>query len=123
MSKELFEELLNNETDLENALDRFCCSKDLYVKCLKSFVEDTTMTELTKAIACGDWDEVFTAAHAIKGVAGNMGFVPLFYAASEFVVLVRKGKTDEITSSYKKLSLAYERIIDIIKRNCLEGEK
>ena len=71
------------ETDLQGAMQRFYGNEELYIACLKSFLDDPTIAQLNDSISNGMWDDAFTAAHALKGLAGNMGFVPLMHATGE----------------------------------------
>lgn len=105
------------ETDLEGAINRFCGNETLYVSCLTSFLDDPTMDQLEAAIDARAWDDAFTAAHALKGLAGNMGFVPLFHATAELVVLIRAGKLNDISEANKKVGTCYKNIISAIKQN------
>lgn len=109
--------LTSCETDIEGALKRFCGNEVLYTDCLNSFLDDPTMTALDKAIESRSWDEAFTAAHALKGLAGNMGFVPLFHATAELVVLIRAGKTQEVSESGGKVRRCYNDVISAIRQN------
>lgn len=105
------------ETDVTGALKRFSGDEALYITCLSTFLEDPTMDMLVKAIDERSWDEAFTAAHALKGLAGNMGFVPLFHAVAELVLLIRAGRLSEIESSNKRVVFCYKDITTAIKRN------
>lgn len=113
----LLHALMSCETDVDGALDRFSGDEELYAACLDSFLQDMTMFELSEAIKNEQWDDAFTAAHALKGLAGNMGFIPLYHATGELVVTIRAGRVGEITSCYQRLSRSYQEIVDAIKRN------
>ncbi len=109
--------LLRCETDLDGALHRFAENEELYESCLSAFLEDQTIAEIDDKIDTESWDEVFTAVHAIKGLAGNMGFVPLFHSSAEMVVLIRAGRTDEINASYVEMKRCYAQITKAIQDN------
>ncbi len=118
MSSELLCSLLACETDVAGALNRFMGNEVLYASCLSKFLTDTTIDELNSAISTQAWDDAFTAAHALKGLAGNMGFVPLFHSAAELVVLIRAGRITEVTESMKQLNSNYNEITAAIRRHC-----
>lgn len=105
------------ETDLEGAIKRFCGDEQLYVKCLAAFLEDPTMAELIAAVDAQQWDEAFTAAHALKGVAGNMGFIPLLHSISRLVVVIRGGRIHEVPETMSLVSSSYRDITDAIRNN------
>lgn len=105
------------ETDLEGAIKRFCGDEQLYIKCLGAFLEDSTMEGLIAAVDSQQWDEAFTAAHALKGVAGNMGFIPLMHAISRLVVVIRGGRLSEVDETMTQVISAYRDITDAIRQN------
>lgn len=117
MNVNLRNALIECETDVDEAISRLAGDESLYVRCLAAFVEDQTMIELEESLRNESWDDVFTAAHALKGVAGNMGFIPLFQASAEMVVLIRSGRTDELQLAYQKIKQSYDRIFEAICDN------
>ena len=105
------------ETDVQGAVRRFCDNETLYVACLSQFLDDPTMEELVDAIERQAWDDAFTAAHALKGLAGNMGFVPLMHWTGQLVVLIRGGRTREIGECIERVNSSYRDITDAIRLN------
>lgn len=105
------------ETDLDGAMRRFMGDEAFYVSCLNTFLEDRTMQALGDAIAQGAWDEAFTAVHALKGLAGNMGFVPLSHAAGELVLLIRAGRIPEINDALRDVQRCYNDVVAVIRKN------
>lgn len=108
-------ELLRCETDIDSVLQRLSGDEDVYELCLSVFLEDKSMEELARALEKSAWDDAFTAIHALKGVAGNMGFVPLYHAAAEMVVLIRSGRTKELSNSYTQLKRCFDAISNVIR--------
>lgn len=105
------------ETDIEGAIRRFNDDEQLYISCLLMFLEDPTVTQLNKAIEERAWDDAFTAAHAMKGLAGNMGFVPLMHTISRLVVMIRGGRTNELAECMATVNSNYRDITDAIRDN------
>lgn len=119
MNSQLLYSLVSCETDVDSALRRFCGDEALYVSCLSAFLEDRTIYALDDAIGLHAWDDAFTAAHALKGLAGNMGFIPLFHAVGELVVLIRSGRIGELPASYRQVRSCYDEIVAAIRAsNC-----
>ncbi len=123
MNHELLRRLSRCETDIDSALRRLSGNETLYCHCLNAFLQDTTILELNEAIQTQAWDEAFTAAHALKGLAGNMGFIPLFHATGELVVLIRNGKIKEIDPSNQRLRGIYNEVCDAIRAGLQEKER
>ena len=114
MTDQLLKDLAVIETDLDGALYRLSGDEAMYILLLEAFSKDTTMADLDKAIANQSWDDAFTAAHALKGLAGNMGFTPLFHCLGELVILIRTGRIDEIGASYASVKHSYDDIMTVI---------
>lgn len=116
MNRELKQALVKHETDLDGTLHRFGGDEAFYMQCLVSFQADTTMLELDRAIKSEAWDDAFTAAHALKGLVGNMGFVGLFHATANIVILIRNGKISEVMPAYYRLKKDYNKLINVIEQ-------
>lgn len=116
MNAELKDALIKCETDVDAVMKRLSGDEKLYDQCLAMFLTDPAMEELTRAIGDRSWDDAFTAVHAIKGVAGNMGFIPLFHASAELIILIRTGKVKEVDAALEKLKRSYNKIYEVISR-------
>ncbi len=103
-------------TDVNSAVRRLSGDEELYAACLRAFLEDRTIITLRESVRSGAWDDAFTAAHALKGVAGNMGFVPLMHAVGQLVVLIRGGRIAEIKEAMGKVDSCYRDITDGIEQ-------
>lgn len=64
-------------------------SQRLVEKFARKFPDDQSYAELTAAMAAGDHDVAFRAAHTLKGVAANLSFTRLRASASELTELLR----------------------------------
>lgn len=117
MNSELLRSLALCETDVEGALQRFSGDEELYVQLIFTFPNDPTMNNLQTALEARAWDDAFTAAHALKGLAGNMGFIPLFHAAAEMVLLIRSGRVGELDESKKEVRRCYNKVIAAISEH------
>lgn len=102
------------DTDIQGAVNRLCGDEALYEKCLRDFLKDTTMDELNTSIEKKSWDEAFTAAHALKGLAGNMGFIPLMHSTSRLVIVIRGGRLSDLSSMLEDVNSCYRDITDAI---------
>lgn len=122
LSPELQNALLLNETDLDGAMERFYGNDTLYLTVLKGFLNDETMKTLKRAVLNQEWDAAFTAAHALKGLAGNLGFTPLFHSIGELVIVIRAGRIDEAEHAVYAAEKCYDEITSTIKTYCTEGE-
>ncbi len=63
--------------DTEEALARCMGMEDFYLNLVSMQLEDQNFEKLEEAIAEGDPKKTFEAAHALKGVLGNLSLDPL----------------------------------------------
>ena len=104
------------ETDVDGTMRRLRGDEALYTMCLDAFLTDPTIEQLNISVENDSWDEAFTAAHALKGVAGNMGFVPLMHNTGQLIVLLRGGRIKELSQSLAQVNSAYRDIVDGIRQ-------
>lgn len=109
--------LMLRNTDIQGAIQRLGGDEQLYISCLMAFVEDPTMNQLNDAIMKKSWDDAFTAAHALKGLAGNMGFVPFMHSLGQLVIIIRGGRTQNIKECLALVNSNYRDIVDAINNN------
>lgn len=107
--------LTHCETDIAGSLKRFAGNEEVYTSYLEAFPKEPTMSALDEAVASEKWDKAFIAAHALKGLAANLGFVPLYHAIGELVVVLRDGRTDEIARVYQQTRQCYENVVAAIE--------
>ena len=79
--------------DTEKGLAMCMGNEALYLRLAGSVPGEERFDDLSDAIKKGDLDAAFDAAHALKGVLGNLSLTPLYETASEITELLR-AKTD-----------------------------
>ena len=87
-------------------------------KFIAKFLDDGSYPELCRAMEQGQTEEVFRAAHTLKGVSANLGFDRLTASSGELTELLR-GRTDGIpTEAVPLLDMVrqdYELTADAIR--------
>ena len=73
----------------EEGLGRCFGNEDFYLKLVRSVPEEQTFDRLAEAIAANDLDAAFDAAHALKGVLGNLSLTALYEPICEITELLR----------------------------------
>ena len=86
--------------DTEKGLAMCMGNEALYLRLINSVPEQQRFDELSHAISEGKRDEAFEAAHALKGILGNLALTPLYERASEITELLRNGAD----ADYERLS-------------------
>ena len=75
--------------DTKDGLNRCMNNEKLYLMLIGKAMQDANFDRLVSAIDANDRKAAFEAAHALKGVMGNLSITPLFDAASQMTELLR----------------------------------
>ena len=75
--------------DTSAGISRCCGSEELYLRLVKMIPGEKGFTQLQSAIEANDLDAAFEAAHALKGVLGNLSLTPLYDTASRMTEQLR----------------------------------
>jgi hypothetical protein len=63
--------------------------KPFYIRLAGMILQEENFDKLEQALAAGDLKEAFSAAHALKGVTGNLALTPLYEPVQEITELLR----------------------------------
>ncbi len=81
----------------QEGLARCMNNEMFYLRLVGMGLKDGGFEKLDAAISAGDLDAAFEAAHALKGVLGNLALTPLYGPVSEMTELLRtKTQTDYV---------------------------
>ena len=109
------EALLRAGVNLDEAMERFMGNEELLLRFLKKFSNDPSYQSLKKAMDEKNYKEAFEAAHALKGVCGNLSISKLFELVCKEVELLRgsnaEEKQAEIEQCHLEVVAEYERVI------------
>lgn len=94
--------------DTHAALERTLHDAAFYVDCLTLFHDDAHFQRLGEAIEAGNARAAFENAHALKGVAGNLGLTPLYRAICAIVEPLRDGQLKDADRLYRDVMGQYE---------------
>ena len=75
--------------NVDEGLHRCMENEAFYLRLVPMAAKDAGFDKLSAAIAAGDLDAAFEAAHALKGVLGNLALTPLYTSVSELTELLR----------------------------------
>ena len=73
----------------EEGLARCMNNQAFYLKLIDKVLEDKNFASLEQAIAEGNLDAAFEAAHSLKGVLGNLSITPMFEPVKEMTEFLR----------------------------------
>ena len=101
-------------TDVTTALHRMGNDESIFQFCLETFQTDQTIRQLNDAVNRGAWKDAFRAAHALKGMTGNMGFMPLMQCVSVLTELLRAEEVDGIDAPLAQVNRCYDQMLEAI---------
>ena len=93
------EKLRDFGANAAEGLGRCMNNEAFYFRMIGLSIADSGFETLRQAVDAGDLDRAFEAAHALKGVLGNLSLTPLYQPASELTELLR-AKTEADYAAY-----------------------
>lgn len=81
--------------DYDVMMSRMGNKEERIIKFLNKFVKDPSFENLKAALAAGDREEAFRAAHTIKGVALNLELMDLQASSGRLTDILREGEIPE----------------------------
>jgi HPt (histidine-containing phosphotransfer) domain-containing protein len=75
--------------DTAEGLGRCFGNEALYLKLVATIPSESNFKKLKNALGAGNLDDAFLAAHALKGVLGNLSLTPLYTKVVEITDLLR----------------------------------
>ena len=115
MGSNLIDALQDMGVDTQAALRRSAGNSALYERFLMKFLEDGTFKKVEDAFKAGNWDSMLSAAHNLKGVAGNLGLNQLYQASSKIVSSLRAENRNDATEAYMELDIAYRALRPVLE--------
>ncbi len=105
--------------DVQATLRRFMGNEQMYMKFLKMFPADPNYQNLGKNLEAGNYEEAFKCAHTLKGVAANLGLVPVQTVVSGLVEELRGKKNEDVDAAkaegmWQELEKVYGQFIELI---------
>lgn len=111
---ELLDRCREYGADVEGTMERLMDDEELFEMCMMQFSQDEGFAGLKGAIESKDYKAAFEYAHALKGVAGNLGLTPLFNAISEMVEALRIDDYSHVEDQYAQIVKEQERVNQLI---------
>lgn len=117
-AEEFRREMLEVGLNVSDMIEHFMDNEDMFMKYLTKFFDaaDGVVLELSCAEKNGDLEKVFSSAHALKGLAGNIGLNGVYIPAKEIVDDMRAGVGGRCGEDIHKITSAYSRAKDIITK-------
>ncbi len=87
----------------QEGLSRCMNNEAFYLKLVNMALDNGGYAQLTAAVRAGDKHAAFEAAHALKGMVGNLSLTPLYEPVSEMTELLRAGSEADYESLLQKM--------------------
>ncbi len=122
MEEKFKRQLVESGADVETTLKRFMGNEAIYQKFLGKFPNDPNYANLGKNLEEGAYKEAYECAHALKGVVGNLGLMPIFERVSVLVEELRNKAPEDVDAErameeWQEIKKVYEQFIAIIDEN------
>ncbi|MDD4075577.1 MAG: histidine kinase dimerization/phospho-acceptor domain-containing protein, partial [Eubacteriales bacterium] len=96
--------------DMKGINDRFMGDVELYRECLDELIADPHCTALEEAVQAKTYTKAFEAAHALKGISGNLGLTPYYDAVCALVEALRTKPYGGIHEKYARVFAEQQRL-------------
>ena len=94
------EKLSEFGVNTKEGLERCMNNEAFYFKMVAMGLSNDQFEKLGKLLEENKLDEAFEAAHALKGVMGNLALTPLYTPISEITELLRAHKNEDYVAMY-----------------------
>lgn len=101
-------------TDTQTGLMRCMDSVDFYLRMVRMIREDGNFDVLDEALKGNDLNRAFEAAHALKGVTGNLALTALYEPLSELTELLRNHTETDYSGYIQKILEKKQELFDMI---------
>lgn len=100
--------------DYNDVLKRLM-NEQLVARFLGKFLDDASFANLKQALAAGDAQAAFMAAHTLKGVCQNLGLSNLFVPVNEITESLRGGSLKGSEPLFAQVEAEYGKTIEALK--------
>ena len=101
--------------NVEEGMGRCMNNEMFYLRLVNMAADDGGFEKLRAAMESGDRKESFEAAHALKGMLGNLALTPVAKPASELTEMLRAGWLEGARRDYADLERTYKEVCEKIR--------
>ncbi len=104
------EKLAAYGADTKTGMERCMGQEAFYIRLTGMVLQEANFDNLEAAIAAGNLEEAFSAAHALKGVTGNLALTPLYDPIQEITELLRAKTEMDYSALLEQIRSAKEEL-------------
>lgn len=98
----------------KEGLTRCMNNEKFYFKMLKMGLASDQFEKLGASLEAGNNEEAFEAAHALKGVLGNLALTPIYNPLAEMTELLRAGKSEDYVAMYQPILEIRNKLLALV---------
>ena len=107
--------------DVDGTRKRLMNDDALYQELLLKYKKDTHLETLHMRLQEEDYEGAFLEAHTLKGIAANLGFVPMKAPADTLTELLRNAKEEaswqaDVQEKMKALEKAHKDVVALLEK-------
>lgn len=99
--------------DTKDGVERCMGNEDFYLRLVNLIPGDQNFLKLFQAFEDNNLDAAFEAAHALKGVLGNLSLTPILDPVAEVTELLRSRTQMDYSPYAEKIKGLYEEFVKI----------
>ena len=100
--------------NVDEGLARCMNNESFYLRMVRMALDDGSFGRLEQAVQARDKKAAFEAAHAMKGVMGNLSLTPLFRPVSEMTERLRAGEDADYQSDLDQILSEREKLRSLL---------
>ena len=113
---DLTTELAPYGIDYDEAMERMGGSVDFFKQLAMKYLNDTRFVDLVAAMDVKDLDAAYEAAHALKGVSGNLSMTRLFKASAAVSDALYQGEYQAAEKLMPEVKAAHEKAVEGLEK-------
>ena len=98
----------------QEGLARCMNNEAFYLRLVGMGLKDSGFDKLDEAISAGNLDAGFEAAHALKGVLGNLALTPIYGPVSEMTELLRARTQTDYSPFIEKIKSERAKLLALL---------
>ncbi len=115
-----YEILKSGGIDVNDALNRFSGSNELFEKYINKFIGERSYTELVISMEKKDYAAAENAVHSLKGITGSLGMTSLFESSCALLAAFRDKREELFIPLFNEIEFKYAEISTVIRNSLKE---
>ena len=116
MQDELLDKLEDMGAEVDDVLDRLMGDEELYMEYLKKLPDNENIVKLKEAVANKDAEQASMEVHTLKGVALNLGILPLVDVCMDMLLDFRGGEPESAMARMGEVEDCFNEWASVIRQ-------